>query len=46
MGERGRIKRQDGEEAMSAVVTAIRTTEQSGEISLIPLDDEEEDNHG
>jgi len=46
MGERGRIKRQDGEEAMSAVVTAIRATEQSGEISLIPLDDEEEDNHG
>lgn len=43
MGERGRIKRQDGEEAMSAVISAIRSAEQSGEISLIPIEDDEED---
>ena len=43
MGERGRIKRQDGEEAMSAVISAIRSAEQIGEISLIPIEEDEED---
>ena len=43
MGERGRIRRQDGEEAMSAFVAAIRSAEQSGEVSLIPVEEEDED---
>jgi flagellar motor switch protein FliG len=43
MGERGRIKRQDGEDAMASIISAIRTTEQSGEVTLIPADEEEDE---
>jgi flagellar motor switch protein FliG len=43
MGERGRIRRQDGEEAMSAVVAAVRSAEQAGEVSLIPVEEDEEE---
>lgn len=40
MGARGRIKDRDAEEAMNAIIGAIRTLEASGEITLIQ---EEED---
>jgi flagellar motor switch protein FliG len=43
MAERGRIKRQDAEEAMSAIVAAIRTAEQGGEITLVAIDEDDED---
>jgi flagellar motor switch protein FliG len=43
MGERGRIKRQDGEEAMSAIIAAIRGAEQSGDVTLIPVEEDDED---
>lgn len=40
MAARGRIRDKDGEEAMAAVVTAIRTLEAAGEITLVqPGDD-------
>ncbi len=41
MGERGKIKKSDGETAMSAIVNAIRERELAGEITLIQPDDEE-----
>jgi flagellar motor switch protein FliG len=43
MGERGRVRRQDAEAAMSAIVAAIRAAEQGGEVTLIPVEEEEED---
>ncbi len=43
MAERGRIKQKDAEAAMSAVVAAIRSAEQSGEITLIVIETDEED---
>lgn len=46
MGERGRIKQKDAEAAMSAVVAAIRSAEQSGEITLIALEGDDEDSSG
>jgi flagellar motor switch protein FliG len=42
-GERGQIKRQDGEDAMAAVVAAIRNAAQTGEITLITVEDGDED---
>ncbi|MFN3994326.1 MAG: flagellar motor switch protein FliG [Tabrizicola flagellatus] len=39
MAARGRIKEKEAEEAMTAVVTAIRTLEASGEITLIQPED-------
>jgi len=35
MGTRGRVKDRDAEEAMTAIIAAIRTLETSGEITLI-----------
>ena len=46
MQELGRVKGRDGEEAMTAVVNAVRTLEAGGEISLVEADedsDEEDD---
>ncbi|MFN3281615.1 MAG: flagellar motor switch protein FliG [Tabrizicola sp.] len=39
MAARGRIKEKEAEEAMTAIVTAIRTLEASGEITLIQPED-------
>jgi flagellar motor switch protein FliG len=39
--ERGKVRKQDGEAAMSAVVAAIRDREQAREITLIVPEDEE-----
>jgi flagellar motor switch protein FliG len=39
MGARGRVKDKDAEEAMNAIVGAIRTLETSGEITLIQPED-------
>ncbi|MDQ2089084.1 flagellar motor switch protein FliG [Marimonas arenosa] len=39
----GKIKSKDGEAAMNAVVTTIRELQQSGEITFIDPDEEEED---
>jgi len=41
IGDRGRIKRQEGEEAMAAVIAAIRSAEQTGEIALIDIEEED-----
>jgi flagellar motor switch protein FliG len=35
MAQRGKVKDKDGEEAMAAVITAIRTLEATAEITLI-----------
>lgn len=40
MAERGKIKDRDGEEAMSAIITAIRTLQAAGEITLIQPEEE------
>lgn len=42
MGERGKVKKADGEAAQSALITAIRERAEIGEISLIQPDDEAE----
>ncbi|AZL60576.1 flagellar motor switch protein FliG [Tabrizicola piscis] len=39
MATRGKVKDKDAEEAMTAIITAIRTLEASGEISLIHPED-------
>jgi len=41
MAARGRIRDKDGEEAMAAVVTAIRTLEAAGEITLVQPEDDQ-----
>ncbi|MDQ7069689.1 MAG: FliG C-terminal domain-containing protein [Rhodobacterales bacterium] len=43
MGEAGKIKAKDGEEAMTAVINAIREMEARGELLLVAEDDEEEE---
>jgi flagellar motor switch protein FliG len=40
MGTRGKVKEKDGEEAMAAVITAIRTLEAAGEITLVQPEEE------
>ena len=40
MGARGKIKDKDAEEAMTAIIAAIRTLEASGEITLIQPEEE------
>ncbi len=40
MAERGKVKDRDGEEAMSAIVTAIRSMEAAGELTLASDEDE------
>lgn len=40
MGNRGRVKDKDAEEAMTAIIAAIRTLEASGEITLIQPEEE------
>jgi len=40
IAQRGKIKDRDGEEAMSAIITAIRTLEAAGEITLIQPEEE------
>jgi flagellar motor switch protein FliG len=40
MGARGKVKEKDAEEAMNAIIGAIRTLETSGEITLIQEEDE------
>jgi flagellar motor switch protein FliG len=40
MAARGKVKDKDGEEAMAAVITAIRTLEAAGEITLIQPEDQ------
>ncbi|AZL60574.1 hypothetical protein EI545_18120 [Tabrizicola piscis] len=39
MATRGKVKNKDAEEAMTAIISAIRTLEASGEISLIHPED-------
>ena len=39
MAARGKVKDKDGEEAMAAIITAIRTLEATGEITLIQPED-------
>jgi len=41
MQERGRVRLRDAEEAMTAVVNAVRTLEAAGEISFVTPEDEE-----
>ncbi|WP_458877241.1 flagellar motor switch protein FliG [Arenibacterium sp. CAU 1754] len=43
IGEKGTVKPRDGEAAMNAIVAAIRQLEQSGEVTLITQDDEDEE---
>lgn len=43
IADRGKVRKRDGEAAMSAVVTAIRDLEQSGELALIQPEDAEEE---
>jgi flagellar motor switch protein FliG len=40
MAARGKVKEKDAEEAMTAIITAIRTLEASGEITLIQPEEE------
>jgi flagellar motor switch protein FliG len=40
MASRGKVKDKDGEDAMTAIITAIRTLEASGEITLIQPEEE------
>lgn len=40
MAARGKVKDKDGEEAMTAIINAIRTLETSGEITLIQPDED------
>jgi flagellar motor switch protein FliG len=40
MASRGKVKEKDGEAAMAAIITAIRTLEASGEITLIRPEEE------
>ncbi len=40
MGARGKVKEKDGEEAMTAIIAAIRTLEASGEITLIQREED------
>ena len=40
MGTRGRVKDKDGEEAMTAIISAIRTLETNGEVTLIQPEDD------
>ena len=42
MGELGKVKESDGEDAMSAVVAGIRELEASGEVFFIAADEEDE----
>lgn len=42
--ERGTVKARDGEAAMTEVVNAIRRLEADGEIALLTVEDEEDDN--
>ena len=41
MGELGKVKEVDGEEAMSAVVAEIRALEAAGEVFFVAEDEEE-----
>lgn len=41
MAARGKVKEKDGEEAMTAIIAAIRTLEASGEITLIQPDEDD-----
>lgn len=43
IGERGRVRKVDGESAMGQVVSAIRSAVDSGEITLIVAEDDDED---
>jgi flagellar motor switch protein FliG len=40
MAARGKVKEKDGEEAMTAIIAAVRTLETSGEITLIQEEEE------
>jgi flagellar motor switch protein FliG len=40
MATRGKVKEKDGEEAMAAIITAIRTLEASGEVKLVQAEEE------
>jgi flagellar motor switch protein FliG len=40
MAARGKVKDKDGEEAMAAIITAIRTLEASGEVKLLQAEEE------
>lgn len=40
IAERGAVKEKDGEEAMSAIITAIRELEASGELSMLPVEED------
>ncbi|WP_377506506.1 FliG C-terminal domain-containing protein [Octadecabacter sp. R77987] len=42
MGERGKVKKSDGESAMNAVVAAIREAVDAGEITLVSTEEEED----
>ncbi|SMY09068.1 flagellar motor switch protein FliG [Flavimaricola marinus] len=43
IGERGRVRKADGEGALGQVVTAIRSAVDSGEITLVVAEEDEED---
>ncbi|WP_372572984.1 flagellar motor switch protein FliG [Ruegeria jejuensis] len=43
MAEKGKVKQAAGEQAMTTIVAAIRTLEQEGGLTLLSLDEEEED---
>ncbi|EET47463.1 flagellar motor switch protein FliG [Thalassobium sp. R2A62] len=43
IGERGKVKKTEGEAAMTAVIDALRTLEETGEITLISPDEDDED---
>ncbi|WP_146343803.1 flagellar motor switch protein FliG [Falsiphaeobacter marinintestinus] len=43
IGERGKVRKRDGEAAMSAIVAAIRALELAGDLTLIVPEDPEED---
>ena len=42
IGDRGKIRKSDGEEAMKAIITRIREAVDAGEMQLVELDDEED----
>lgn len=43
IGDRGKIRKSDGEEAMKSVISRIRESVDAGEIVLVDLDEEEDD---
>ena len=43
IGDRGKIRKSDGEAAMKSIITAIRDSVDAGEMQLVELDEEEED---